>query len=90
MLSRLKSEEDVTLVAAEMLRLPWKTSPVESVLVRYLQKAVRKRQFYQMNFVAAMVAFLGKHYPACIARLVDLLAEDILLSLEANHFEHRQ
>jgi hypothetical protein len=42
-----------------------------------------------MDYVAALVAFISNHYPSSIIKLVDLLAEDILLSLENNNFTHR-
>ena len=59
LLLEVRTEEDVDRVAVEMLRLPWKEDKrVEGWLTKYLLKLVKKGQFYHMNYIAALLAFL--------------------------------
>lgn len=86
---RLKSEEEVNLVAEEILRLPLKEQETEDFLVKYFLKAVKKGQFNQMNFVASISRFLKEYNPVLVVKLIDHLIEEIVYQLENNRLEER-
>lgn len=77
-------KSNVSFVSKQILRFPWNDASHDysELVVKYLVKACRKGRFNSITAVASLAAKMRRHRPEIIARLIDLLLEELHFIIE--------
>lgn len=85
-------KSNVSFVSKQVLRFPWNDLSVDysELVVKYILKACRKGRFNSITAVASLAAKTKRQRPEIIARLIDMLLEELQIIIENPNVRDQQ